>query len=164
VDLSAQLGRALGKNSTPDIEHILDADPDTVWMPISMPKMELPICAAVRLQCNLEVIELLLDWGAKVNMVNSYGQNPLSVLASSASVYTWSEDWGTVTAKDAHENQSKYQEKERWVVNVAVRLLQAGCDTTEKDSSGKLPFVLPLTVGGQSSQVCFGNIHISKHV
>jgi len=148
MDLSAQLGRALCKNSTTDIQHILDADPDMASMPISMPKMELPICAAVRLQCDLEVIELLLDRGAKVNMVNSYGQNPLSVLASSASVNGWSEGWGIVTTNDAHENQSsEYQEKERWVVNVAVQLLQAGCDTTEKDSCGKTPVCTALESG-----------------
>jgi len=132
ADSSVQLSRALERGSIPDIQKILDSEPDAVWMPVFIPHMEPPVCAAILLQCDLSVIDFLLAQGAKVTMVNSRGQNPLSVLASCSFVPT---------------DQSEYKQKENWVLKVAVQLLQAGCDITEKDSRGINPEQLAIANG-----------------
>jgi len=64
------------------IEQVLDADSDAAWMPVSMDGLEIPVGAAIRLNCDLQVVKLLIARGAKLSMVNSHGQGPLSVLAS----------------------------------------------------------------------------------
>jgi len=165
-DSSTQLCRALYRASRvlcrasmADIQQILDADPDAAWMPVFMPDMQPPVGAAIRLRCDLTLIDLLLARGGNVTMVNSHGQNPLSELASCLP--------GIIN--DGRQSNNK---EEAWILNVAVKLLQAGCSTTDEDSSGRTPIQAALDNGRpklacliqewQNFKTCLMLTHVNK--
>jgi len=135
-------------------------------MPVSMDGLETPVCAAIRLNCDLQVLILLIARGAKLCMVNSHGQGPLSVLASRRCELApeWFEErhaqfgvpdiapYGAPQRKretSAASQESEYKEMEDWILRVAVVLLQAGCSTTETDSSGRTSEKVALDNGWQ---------------
>jgi len=166
VESSEQLTRALDKGSIHDIQRVLDADPDAAWMPVLMDGMQPPLCAAIRLHCDLKVVKLLIARGANVGMVNSHGQGPLSVLASCRCAVGF-EGYEVLTAlpdvpdfdkslaslpdlpdfdvcpspwhNTEVQREPKHEKMENWILSVAVQLLQAGCSITDKDSSGRIP-------------------------
>jgi len=150
LDSSEQLGQALDRGSTHDIHRVLDADPDAAWMPLHMSGMQTPLCAAIWLHCDLEVIQLLIARGAaKVSMVNSYGQGPLSVLASCQCTVFDGEQYSRWYNQDLkyERNFKEEKEMEEWTLSVAAMLLQAGCSTMDRDSSGRLPQQVALENG-----------------
>jgi len=46
------------------------------------PRCEWPLCAALRLGCSEEIIRLLTEHGAKVDVTDNFGQSPLQLLSS----------------------------------------------------------------------------------
>jgi len=207
---SEQLCQALARGSMPDIQRILDTDPDAAWMPVFMDGMQPPLCAAFQSCCYLKMIELLnARGGAQVNMVSCHGQGPLSVLAScrcalgpqgSKGPATWFDvpdfdvwlspkhsteldgeleqgplsflascrcalgsqgsegpptlvdvpdfdGWLSPEHNTDFDGELEYKEMENWILSVAAPLLQAGCITTDRDSSGKTPMQIALDNG-----------------
>jgi len=160
LDSSEQLSRALDRGNVEEIRRVLDADPDAAWMPVFMDGMQPPLCAAIWLHCDLRVIELLIARGAKVGMLNSHGQGPLSVLASCRCALgpLGPDDltkipgvpdldvWFSWHNKD-FQGEQQYKKMEHWILTVAVQLLQADCSITDKDNSGRTPVQVALDNG-----------------
>jgi len=157
MDLSEQLCRAPDRGCVYQVQQVLDADPDAALMPVSLDGLESPVCAAVRLSCDLKVFQLLIARGAKLNVTNCHGRSPLSVLASCHSVLEPGcsekcharpdvrgfEPWCSPQRERYQcrnqelESEQEYKKMEGWILRVAVVLMQAGCSITHKDSSGR---------------------------
>jgi len=182
MDSSEQLCRALDRGCVYQVQQVLDADPDAAWMPVSLDGLETPVCAAVRLRCDLKVFQLLIARGAKLNMGNRHGQNPLSVLASCHCVLEpdWDEKrhamldllgfepWGS-PHRERHqchnqelESEQEYKKMEDWILSVALVLMQAGCSITDKDSSGRTAKEVALDNGWPKLESLIQSCHDCK--
>eukprot|EP00931_Biecheleriopsis_adriatica_P011136 TRINITY_DN112216_c0_g1_i1.p1 TRINITY_DN112216_c0_g1~~TRINITY_DN112216_c0_g1_i1.p1 ORF type:complete len:373 (+),score=67.80 TRINITY_DN112216_c0_g1_i1:115-1233(+) len=62
------------------VQAVLEKDPDAALMPFWEHNMEPPICYAVRNGCDVEVIKLLLKFGADAKDVTSTGKSVLDLL------------------------------------------------------------------------------------
>lgn len=87
--------KALSKNRLNLVKNALESDPQSASFPFWDHDAEPPLCAAVRLGCGVDIVELLLDSGADVASKNFAGQNPLDLL--------YSEPWRTVVSSNEIE-------------------------------------------------------------
>jgi len=71
--------QALQAKSTEKVRAILQQNPDAASDLFWDHKCEPPLCAAVRLQCSLEIIQLLVEHGANVEMQNAQGRSPAQI-------------------------------------------------------------------------------------
>lgn len=78
----SDLMKALHYNALDQVRSVLSDDPEAAQQPMWEESMEPPLCAAARLSCSPEIIELLLDNGADVNAKDLAGQTPLMILRS----------------------------------------------------------------------------------
>lgn len=62
------------------VRQALQDDPECAQFPFWEHALEPPLCAAVRLGCGPEIIELLIDHGAAVNALDAKGYAPLDIL------------------------------------------------------------------------------------
>lgn len=76
------------------VRQALDADPECAQFPFWEHALEPPLCAAVRLGCGPEIIELLIAHGAAVNAVDAKGRAPLDILKADTC------RWGSVPFND----------------------------------------------------------------
>uniref|UniRef100_A0A7S4QXA3 Uncharacterized protein n=1 Tax=Alexandrium monilatum TaxID=311494 RepID=A0A7S4QXA3_9DINO len=73
--------RALQANSIQMAQRVLKADPDAAASLLWDDSMrEPPLCAAVRLKCGAELVQLLMEHGADPRLVNREGRAPLNLL------------------------------------------------------------------------------------
>lgn len=72
----------------------LENDPECAQFPFWEHALEPPLCAAVRLGCGPEIIELLLAHGAAVNAVDAKGRAPLDILKADSC------RWGSMPFND----------------------------------------------------------------
>lgn len=119
------------KTHTTTVHDVLQNDPDAAKLPFFEHSVEPPLCCAIRLRCNAEVIEMLLQYGADVNAGDVMGRTPLSLLCSTypakprASSSLWfPAEWqqtfpGYINVYEMHERQ---------MLNAASILLAAGAD------------------------------------
>jgi hypothetical protein len=76
------------------VRQALEVDPECAQFPFWEHALEPPLCAAVRLGCGPEIIELLITHGAAVNAVDAKGRAPLDILKADAC------RWGSVPFND----------------------------------------------------------------
>lgn len=76
------------------VRQALETDRECAQFPFWEHGLEPPLCAAVRLGCGPEIIELLVDHGAAVNSVDSKGRGPLDILRADTC------RWGSVPFND----------------------------------------------------------------
>mmetsp|Transcript_52979 Transcript_52979/g.124106 ORF Transcript_52979/g.124106 Transcript_52979/m.124106 type:complete len:425 (-) Transcript_52979:99-1373(-) len=72
--------KALMKNSLGGVMRALELDPEAARVPFLLHGVEPPLCAAVRFNCSVQVIELLLRYAAKVNASDLRDQTPVLLL------------------------------------------------------------------------------------
>uniref|UniRef100_A0A7S4QYZ4 Uncharacterized protein n=1 Tax=Alexandrium monilatum TaxID=311494 RepID=A0A7S4QYZ4_9DINO len=73
--------RALQANSIQMAQRVLKADPDAAaGLSWDDSMREPPLCAAVRLKCGAELVQLLMEHGADPRLVNREGRAPLNLL------------------------------------------------------------------------------------
>jgi hypothetical protein len=76
--------KALSKNRLNLVKDALESDPHSPSVPFWDQDAEPPLCAAIRLGCGVDIVELLLNSGADVTCKDCAGQTPLDLLYSSA--------------------------------------------------------------------------------
>jgi len=72
----------LERNCPRRVRLALSADPEAARSPFWERRFEWPLCAALRLGCSEEIIRLLTEHGAKVDVTDNVGQSPLQLLSS----------------------------------------------------------------------------------
>jgi len=75
-----ELMYALSMDSLELVRLALAADPEAATLPFFEHECEPPLCCAVRLQCSVEIVSLLLDYGADVHDIDIKGDTPLQKL------------------------------------------------------------------------------------
>jgi len=119
-----QLLCALHEDSVDTVRSVLEQDTHAATSLFWEHDAEPPLCSAVRLGCNPEVIGLLVDHHADVDGLDSRGRTPLAILASCSAQSTLQGsifcDSRTATSEaDAEEKRHRAIEK---------LLIQAGAD------------------------------------
>jgi hypothetical protein len=120
----------LARNSLKKVRLALEADPGAAELPFWEPRFEWPLCAAVRLGCSEEIVRLLIENGARVDVTNIHGQSPLQLLGTTVEKRIGSAPpsdlWGTLGSADWTEwmRESAVQ----FELGVATALLAAGAD------------------------------------
>lgn len=74
--------KALSKRHMDLVKNALESDPHSASIPFWDQDAEPPLCAAIRLGCGVEIVDLLLNSGADVKSTNIDSQKPLDVLYS----------------------------------------------------------------------------------
>jgi len=97
----------------------LETDPECAQFPFWEHALEPPLCAAVRLGCGLEIVQLLVTHGAAVNAVDAKGRAPLDILKADTC------RWGSVPFNNEIVDGGR----------IAEMLTQAGA-TEQKSCSG----------------------------
>jgi len=64
------------------VRSALEEDPEAARLPLMQPRFEWPLCAAIRLGCSEDIVMLLTQNGAKVDVTDEKGQSPLQLLSS----------------------------------------------------------------------------------
>lgn len=80
------------------VRQALEEDPECAQFPFWEHALEPPLCAAVRLGCGPEIVELLITHGAAVNAVDAKGRAPLDILKADTC------RWGSVPFNDDFVN------------------------------------------------------------
>jgi len=98
----------------------LENDPECAQFPFWEHALEPPLCAAVRLGCGPEIIELLLAHGAAVDAVDAKGRTPMDILKADTC------RWGSMPFNDELVDGGR----------IAALLTQAG--SQESTSGGEI--------------------------
>jgi len=85
-----QMMEALYMDSLATVEAVLREEPDSAWEPFWDYDQETPLCFAARQLCNVKILDLLLQRGAKVDVGNRDGRTALD-LAKAAK--TFAQEW-----------------------------------------------------------------------
>ena len=73
---------ALDRRSTAEVQRALAADPQAADEPFFEHNCEPPLCAAIRLRCNTQIVEILVTHGADIDALNVHSRTPLQELRS----------------------------------------------------------------------------------
>jgi hypothetical protein len=79
-----ELLAAFREDSYEDVRRVLAKDPEAASMVFFDHDWEPPICAAVRLHCSADIVELTVKHGADIYAMDMRGRTPLTILSSSA--------------------------------------------------------------------------------
>merc|ERR1711865_707839 len=100
------------------VRRALETDSECAQFPFWEHALEPPLCAAVRLGCGLEIIQLLVDHDAAVNAVDAKGRAPLDILMADTC------RWGSMPFNDEIVDGSR----------IAEMLTQAGATESQESS------------------------------
>ncbi|CAK0863356.1 unnamed protein product [Prorocentrum cordatum] len=118
----------LERNCWRRVRSALEADPEAARLPLMEPRVEWPLCAAIRLGCSEDIVQLLVQNGARVEVTNEQGQSPLQCLSSGlanevlgalpADFAPGTDDWAERVRESAAQGE----------LRVAMALMSAGAD------------------------------------
>jgi hypothetical protein len=115
------------------VRSALEADPEAARQPLMGPRVEWPLCAAIRLGCSGDIVRLLTQNGAKVDVTNREGQSPLQMLSSGAAkvmraLTTDLRETIPGTDEWAEWMRQSTAQFEQFELGVAMVLMRAGAD------------------------------------
>eukprot|EP00930_Biecheleria_cincta_P062317 TRINITY_DN477_c0_g1_i2.p1 TRINITY_DN477_c0_g1~~TRINITY_DN477_c0_g1_i2.p1 ORF type:complete len:333 (+),score=49.77 TRINITY_DN477_c0_g1_i2:226-1224(+) len=116
----AALFRALRRGSFKDVQSALEGEPDAAILPMFECNAETPLCCSVWLGCSEQIVQLLLQHGARVDVEDARGQTPLMLLSSMRSNCPpafWESASGAGNSK------------RQWSLSVAKLLMDAEADS-----------------------------------
>lgn len=119
---------AHGLQCLPLVQAVLENDSQAAWMPFWDHDFEPPLCYAVRMGCDVEVVKLLIRYGCDVKAVNAKGNSALDMLNERSLRYNATDMMGNMTSLFGHidvEAEKENLERTRQV------LLGAGAVTHE---------------------------------
>lgn len=132
---------ALRSNSVEAVQKALDEDPQAARSPIlDEGFVGPPLCVALSLGCGSAIVALLLSRGADVNVTDSRGRSPLSILCSRPS-------WRSDIAEGCLDEEAAGMEESSSLV--ARQLLRAGANAASQDSAGMCAVSLALASGNR---------------
>mmetsp|Transcript_49134 Transcript_49134/g.117033 ORF Transcript_49134/g.117033 Transcript_49134/m.117033 type:complete len:245 (+) Transcript_49134:99-833(+) len=105
-----KLLRALHMNSLEEVQKALANDPEAASLPFLEHEWEPPLCVAARLNCSVEIVEMLLAHGADAQATDMYGRSPAKMLSMMAG-----------TTADGHDEKLTNEQLLRAVVAARVR-------------------------------------------
>jgi hypothetical protein len=120
----------LERNCLKQVRLALEADPEAAKLPFCEHRFEWPICAAIRLGCSEEIVRVLTENGAKVDVINVKGQSPLQILSSGVEkmIISASPVDLRVTPGTAEWTESMREPTAQIELGLATALLIAGAD------------------------------------
>ncbi|CAK0799585.1 unnamed protein product [Prorocentrum cordatum] len=125
---------ALERNCLKQVRLAIEADPEAAKEPFWDCRFEWPLCAAVRLGCSAEVVRLLMENGAKVDVTSVGGQSPLQLLGSGTGNHSFSarlidlRGVPNTPLGTAEWTAGMRQSTAQFELGVATALLNAGAD------------------------------------
>jgi len=146
----SQLSSALRAGSLEKVKEILCNDPDAAWMPQDGLEGGLALSEAIVRECDVTIIDYLIAHGADPSMPDSRGRTSLIVLATRPQRVPSEISWMDVAMSTWFVPPNRYeslessldQKKIDWLLNVAERLIKAGCNPMECNIKGKAPVQL----------------------
>lgn len=136
--------KALQKNHLDLVTNALESDPDSARIPFWDYSAEPPLCAAIRLRCGVDIVELLLKSGANVKSENFAGLNPLDLLSRATCRTVASDEIEELLLRagaEPSENSAKQSQEEDVMSNGAFRW------DTLADAGTLYDFGLPPSLG-----------------
>jgi len=144
----SQLGSALREGSLEKVGTILCNDQEAACIPQAGLEGGLALSEAIVRECDITIIDYLIAHGADPSMLDTRGRTSLIVLATrprrlhtcevsrmDIDMSTWFLPFNGFEALQSSLDQKKID----WLLNVAVRLMQAGCNPMECDIKGNSP-------------------------
>ncbi|CAK0848004.1 unnamed protein product [Prorocentrum cordatum] len=120
----------LKQNCSKQVRLVLEADPEAAQLPFLQPRFEWPLCAAIRLGCSKDIVRLLTENGAKVDVENVDGQSPLQLLSSRAGTDVISAPLVDLLEMPGFTEWAEWmlESTAQYELDVATALLIAGAD------------------------------------
>mmetsp|Transcript_10522 Transcript_10522/g.25482 ORF Transcript_10522/g.25482 Transcript_10522/m.25482 type:complete len:229 (-) Transcript_10522:171-857(-) len=122
--------RALRMASLPQVSWLLEEDPEAASSIFIEHRCETPLCAAIRHNCGVDILRILLDHGAEVNLRDCDGFTPLALLSKKPCSYQ-------PVSIDFDHFQATMRSQEQDALCVAQVLLAAGADPLEVAPGGQ---------------------------
>lgn len=140
------LRRAIHADSVVLVREALQSNPDSAKDIFFDHEAEPPLCLAIRKDCDPQIIQLLLDYGASAEAVDKHGATPLSILSS-------------------HRPYHRRNPVGKWrrARAVAAMLMSGGADPMSVDCRGKCPVELALASGNVHLVELFEGVGLAEH-
>lgn len=144
--------KALLANSVDMVMRALEEEPEAAYIPFYDQGMEPPLCFAVRSHCSLEVLDLLLQYGADPMSSDINGRSALAMISSRGAQFKVDEDgWEAILKSFADQASLPLLDaavpSEARTLLMAGRLLDAGADAEAPDMQGQIPSDVALQNG-----------------
>lgn len=140
---------ALRMGSLEQVRHAVEKDPQAAASVFLDHDWEPPLCAAVRLGCDAEIIELLITHGADVNAADIHGRTPLTILSSCQPMCNENDLSDSVPLPSAMSSYFQHVQDNaiKQDLRIANVLTESGADPRLPDERGKCPCELALAYG-----------------
>jgi len=125
---SEPLLSGLERNCLRRVRSALEADPDAARLPLMEPRCEWPLCAAIRLGCSGDIVRLLTQNGAMVEVTNEQGQSPLQRLSSGVAKQVIGTQFADLTSGIDDGAEWMCESIAQYELGVAMALIIAGAD------------------------------------
>lgn len=147
--------RALHWDSAQEVQRLLTEDPKAALEPFWDHRAEPPLCAAVRLECSVEICRLLLQHSADIDGMDMRGRSALAILAETtpAGSSAWEANAGfeinvlagSVTVQDPAA-QTPYTQR---LLEISEVLIAGGSNPMSSGPNGTRPIDLAIAAGNR---------------
>lgn len=118
-----------------EVKAVLSEDPEAALFPFWEHGCEPPLCFAVRVGCDAQVVELILKHGADVNASDLHGQTPLSIVHSQLN------HWNAIKDLPFFDTFGSTNDRSEQVKLIEAALLRAGGELPSSSSKASVASV-----------------------